>query len=136
MAFGDGFCPEGLRRLYTINVDLGQNAVLGWSLPMPMEGMRDLLKEALGRSLSGLQAEDKLAAAWPVVCGRALAERGTVVGYADGMVHVEVTDGAWLRQMMSMQGQLSGEMGRISGVQVRGIHFEVKGQKKRATVNE
>jgi Dna[CI] antecedent, DciA len=96
-----------------------------------MEGMRDLLKGTLGRSLSRLQAEDKLAAAWPVACGRALAEKGTVVGFADGVVHVEVTDGAWLRQMISMQGQLVGEMGRIAGVPVRGIHFEVKNQKKR-----
>lgn len=103
---------------------------------MAMEGMRDLLKGSLGRSLSRLQAEDKLAAAWPVACGKALAERGAVVGFVDGMIYVEVADGGWLRQMMSMQGQLAGEMGRISGVQVRGIHFEVKGQKKRDTVNE
>jgi hypothetical protein len=118
-------------RLGLVGADPGQDAGLGWRIPMAMEGMRDLLKGALGRSLSTLQAEDKLAAAWPVVCGKALAERGTVVGFADGLVHVEVTDGAWLRQMMSMQGQLAGEMGRIAEVQVRGIHFEVKGQKKR-----
>jgi len=96
-----------------------------------MEGMRDLLRGALSRSLSRLQAEDKLAAAWPVACGRALAGRGAVIGFADGLVYVEVNDGAWLRQMMSMQGQLAGEMGRIAGVEVRGIHFEVKGQEKR-----
>jgi Dna[CI] antecedent, DciA len=98
---------------------------------MAMEGMRDVLKGTLGRSLSRLQDEDKLAAAWPVACGRVLAERGAVVGFADGLVHVEVTDGAWLRQLMSMQGQLVNEMARIAGVQVCGIHFEVKGQKKR-----
>ena len=46
-------------------------------------------------------------------------------------VHVEVADGAWLRQMMSMQAQLAGEMARIAGVKVVGIHFEVKGQKNR-----
>ena len=93
-----------------------------------MERMRDLLRGTLGRSLRAMRDEDKLAAAWPVVCGKAMAERGTVVGYVDGMVLVEVADGAWLRQMMSMQGQLAGEIGRIAGVQVRGIHFEVKGQ--------
>lgn len=98
---------------------------------MAMEGMRDLLRGALGRSLSSLKPEDKLAAAWPVACGKVLAERGTVVRFVDGFVHIEVTDGAWLRQMISMQGQLAGEMGRISGVQVRGIHFEVKDQKKK-----
>ena len=103
---------------------------------MAMEGIRDLLKGTLGRSLSGLQAEDRLAAAWSVACGKVLAERGAVIGFEEGMIHVEVADGGWLRQMMSMQVQLTGEMGRISGVQVRGIHFEVKGQKKRVTVND
>lgn len=94
---------------------------------MRMEGMRDLLKGSLGRSLRALRDEDKLAAAWPVVCGKALAERGTVLDYADGMVRVEVADGAWLRQMMSMRGQLAGELARIAGVKVSEIHFEVKG---------
>jgi hypothetical protein len=88
--------------------------------------MRELLKGALGRSLSGLCDEDKLAAAWPVACGKTLAERGTVVGYLDGIVRVQVEDGAWLRQLMSMRGQLAGEMARIAGVPVREIHFEKK----------
>jgi Dna[CI] antecedent, DciA len=98
---------------------------------MAMEGMRDLLRGALSRSLSNLTAEDRLAAAWPVACGKALAERGTIVRFVDGFVNVEVTDGAWLRQMLSMQGQLIGEMTRVAGVQVHGINFEVKDQKKR-----
>lgn len=94
-----------------------------------MDGMRDLLKGSLGRSLRAMRDEDRLAAAWPVACGKALAERGTVVGYVDGLVHIDVENGAWLRQMMSMQGQLAGEMGRIAGVKLSGIHFEVKGGK-------
>ena len=93
---------------------------------MSLEGMRDLLKGSLGRSLGALSDEDKLAAAWPVACGKAMAERGTVVGYADGVVRVQVEDGAWLRQLMSMRGQLAGEMSRIAGVRVGEIHFERK----------
>ena len=96
---------------------------------MAMEGMRDLLKDSLRRSLGALRDLDRLAAAWPVACGKALAERGGVVNYADGVVHIEVADGAWLRQMMSMQAQLTGEMARIAGVKVVGIHFEVKEQR-------
>jgi Protein of unknown function (DUF721). len=88
--------------------------------------MRTLLRSTLGRSLQAMRPEDKLAAAWPVACGKAMAERGTVVGYADGEVWIEVEDGAWLRQMMSMQGQLAGQMGRIAGVKVSRIHFKVK----------
>ena len=73
-----------------------------------------------------MSEEDRLAAAWPVACGKAMAERGAVLGYADGVVRVEVADGAWLRQMMSMRGQLTGELARIAGVRVSEIHFEVK----------
>jgi len=91
-----------------------------------MEGMRDLLKSSLGRSLEALTEEDKLAAAWPVACGKAMAGHGTVISYAEGVVTIEVVDGAWLRQMMAMRGQLTGELGRIAGVKVSAIHFEVR----------
>ena len=91
-----------------------------------MEDMRTLLRGTLGRSLKAMRPEDKLAAAWPVACGKAMAERGTVVGYVDGEVWIEVEEGAWLQQMMSMQGQLAGQMGRIAGVKVSRIHFKVK----------
>ena len=96
-----------------------------------MEGMRDLLKGTLGRSLAGLSEEDRLAAAWPVACGKAMAEHGTVVGYAEGVVRVEVSDAAWLRQLMSMRGQLAREMARIAAVKVTEIHFESKRNDRR-----
>ena len=93
---------------------------------MSLEGMRDVLKGSLGRSLGALREEDRLAAAWPVACGKALAGHGTVVGYADGVVRVQVEDGAWMQQLRSMRGQLAGEMARIAGVRVSEIHFERK----------
>jgi hypothetical protein len=95
-----------------------------------MEGMRELLGSSLGRTLEAMAEEDRLAAAWPVACGKALSERGRVSGYADGVVLVEVKDAAWLQQMMSVRGQLAAEMARIARVKVREIHFEVKGKKK------
>ena len=91
-----------------------------------MEGIRDLLKGSLGQSLTSLRDEDKLAAAWPVACGKTMAERGTVVGYDDGVLRVQVEDRAWLHQLMSMRGQLAREMARIAGVMVSEIHFEMK----------
>jgi hypothetical protein len=93
---------------------------------MSLEGMRELLKGSLGRSLSALSDEDKLAAAWPVACGKALAGRGTITGYKDGVVLLEVEDGAWLRQLTSMRERLAAEIGRIAGVKVSEIHFERK----------
>ena len=98
---------------------------------MSLEGMRDLLKVSLRRSLGALSDEDRLAAAWPVVCGRAMAERGAVVGYVDGTVQVQVEDGAWARQLMSMHDQLARELARIAAVRVSEIHFERRGNDRR-----
>lgn len=93
---------------------------------MSLEGMRDMLKGSLRRSLDALQEVDRLAAAWPVACGKTMAERGQVVGFENGVVRVEVEDAVWLRQMASTRRQLAGELARISGVTVSEIHFEKK----------
>ena len=94
-----------------------------------LEGMRSLLRGSLARSLErmGVGAEDRLAAAWTVACGRAMAEHGEIVGFADGVLEVLVADAAWLHQMVSMRGQLAAAMSRIAGVPVREIHFERRG---------
>lgn len=91
-----------------------------------MEGMRELFRGSLGRSLRALREEDRLAAAWPVACGTTMAEHGTILGYHDGEVRVEVPDGRWLRQMSSMRRQLEPELARVAGVRVTKIHFEMK----------
>jgi hypothetical protein len=91
-----------------------------------MEGIRDLLKRSLGQSLNSLSDEDRLAAAWPVACGKTMAARGTVVGYDDGVLRVRVENRAWLQQLTSMRGLLAGEIARIAGVTVSAIHFEMK----------
>jgi hypothetical protein len=91
-----------------------------------MEAMRDVLRGTLARSLRGIGDEDRLAAAWTVACGCAMAERGRVVGYDAGVVRIEVTDQVWLRQMTSLRGVLEREMARIAGLKVSGIRFELQ----------
>jgi len=85
-----------------------------------------MFRGSLGTSLQALHEEDRLAAAWPVTCGKTIAERGQVVGFENGVVRVEVEDGVWLRQLLSMRRQLIPELARISGVNVNEIHFEKK----------
>jgi len=94
-----------------------------------MESMREMLKKNLGRSLDGLPEADRLAAAWPVACGKAMADRGEIVGFDGGLVRVEVQDAVWLEQMRSMGAVLERELAKIAGVRIAGIHFEVKGYK-------
>ncbi len=92
-----------------------------------VEGMRALLRESLGKSLSAMSDEDRLAAAWTVVCGRVLSERGVVAGYAEGVVEVEVVDMVWLQQMKGMKQQLIRELAFTAKVPVREIRFFVMG---------
>jgi hypothetical protein len=91
-----------------------------------MEGMRVLLRGTLGRSLKAMRPEDRLAAAWPVACGSAMAAHGEVMSYEDGVVRITVSDKEWMQQMRSMSSILERELGKIAGVKVREIHFEVK----------
>ena len=86
-----------------------------------MDSMRDMLKKNLGRSLEAMPVMDRLAAAWPVACGKAMADRGEIVGFENGVVEVLVQDSVWVDQMRSMGSVLQSQLAKIAG-----IHFEVK----------
>lgn len=87
--------------------------------------MRDVLRGSLGRSLRTLPEEDRLAAAWPVACGPALATRAEVLGLdADRVLHVRVLQAAWREQFLQMRAVLTSELARIAGVRLEAIHFE------------
>ena len=88
-----------------------------------MEPMRDVLRGSLSRSLRAASDDDRLSAAWTVACGRAMAERGTVVAYCEGVVRVEVADAVWIEQMKALRGTLARELARIAGVKVDSIEF-------------
>lgn len=96
-----------------------------------MQRMRDVLRDSLSRSLRELSDEDRLAAAWPVACGPALAGHGTIEHlYADGTLHVRVDGAAWMQQFVQMRSALSNDLGRIAGVRLNGIHFQEQGQER------
>jgi hypothetical protein len=90
-----------------------------------MQNMRDLLRSSLGRSLRDLCDEDRVAAAWPVVCGKALADHGEVL-YLDEerVLHVRVAGSDWMQQFLHVRSALANDLGRIAGVRLSGIHFE------------
>ena len=92
-----------------------------------MQGMRDVLRSSLGRSLRDLSPADRLMAAWPVVCGSALAAYGELGELdADGVLHVLVRQPTWLETFRSMRSALANDLSRVSAVKVREIHFECR----------
>ncbi len=90
-----------------------------------MQGMRDLLRGSLGRSLRTLSEVDRLAAAWPVACGPSLASHAEVLHLdEERILHVRVAGLEWLQQFQRMRSALAGDLGRIAGVRIVAIHFE------------
>jgi hypothetical protein len=93
-----------------------------------MQAMRDVLRGALGRSLRTLSDEDRLAAAWAVACGPALAARAEVLHLDDDRVlHVRVLQPGWREQFAQMRMMLADDLRRIAGVRLQTIHFEGQG---------
>jgi hypothetical protein len=87
--------------------------------------MRDVLRGSLARSLRELPDEDRLAAAWPVACGPALAAHGKVLHLdAEGLLHIRVDGEIWMQQFQHMRSALANDLGRIAGVRLNGIHFK------------
>jgi hypothetical protein len=96
-----------------------------------MERMRDVLRGSLGRSLRTLPEEDRLAAAWPVACGPALAGHAELL-HLDGerILHIRVTGSQWMRQFLHMRSALANDLARIAAVPLAGIHFEEQGSSR------
>jgi hypothetical protein len=89
-----------------------------------MERMRDVLRGSLRRSLGALTEEDRLAAAWPVACGPALAGHAELLRLdAERVLHVRVAGAAWMQQFVHVRSALANDLARIAGVKLAGIHF-------------
>ncbi len=90
-----------------------------------MQGMREVLRGALAQSLRELSEEDRLMAAWPVVCGSALASHARVISLdSEGVVHVLVDGAQWMDPFVRMRSALAQDLGRIAGVPLTGIKFK------------
>ncbi|MDE1155405.1 MAG: DciA family protein [Acidobacteriaceae bacterium] len=92
---------------------------------MSLERMRDVLRGSLGRSLRDLGPEDRLVAAWQVVCGAALAAHGTVSHLdEESVLHVRVDSQEWFEIFFDRRTSLKQDLVRIASVPLAGIHFE------------
>lgn len=90
-----------------------------------MERMRDVLRTSLGRSLRELGEEDRLIAAWQVVCGAALAGKAEVSHLdPEHVLHVRVAEPQWMPVFLDRRSDLARELARVAAVPLTGIHFE------------
>ena len=98
------------------------NGGLGWA---GVQGMRDMMRTSMARSLRTLSEEDRLAAALPLVCGSALAAHCEVERLENGELHLGVRGRDWLGPLLSMRDVLQRDLARTSGVKLETIHFDL-----------
>lgn len=89
-----------------------------------MEPVRSGLRNIMSDILRTRPAEEAVVLAWPLVCGREVAERTTIVNFADGKLTVNVSDQAWRAQLASFEQRYISEFGALLGPLVTEINFK------------
>jgi hypothetical protein len=89
------------------------------------------LKKIFADVLRREAGDDAPLLAWPLACGAKVAGKTNAIGYADGVLTVEVPDATWQQQLQALHHQYLAAMGSISTQPVNAIKFVVKGRAKR-----
>jgi hypothetical protein len=62
---------------------------------------------------------------WPMICGQAVAQRTKAVGFADGVLRIEVPDAAWRAQLSELSEKYMAGINSVAPEPVRRIVFDV-----------
>jgi predicted nucleic acid-binding Zn ribbon protein len=89
------------------------------------------LKKIFAETLRRDAGEDAALLAWPLACGAKIAEKTAAIGYADGVLTVEVPDAAWQHQLQGLHQQYLAALKPISAQPVNAIKFVVNGRLER-----
>lgn len=89
-----------------------------------MEPVRSGLRNIMSDLLRTRPQEEAVVLAWPLVCGREVAERTTVASFAEGKLTVNVTDPAWRAQLASFEQRYISEFGALLGPLVKEVKFK------------
>lgn len=88
-----------------------------------MEPVRTGLRNIMADLLRSRPAEEAVALAWPVVCGREVAGRTRTAGFAEGVLLVEVPDPTWREQLVSFAPRYVSGFAELLGPVVREVKF-------------
>ena len=92
------------------------------------------LDKVLARSIRKASAEQAPLLAWPLACGSAVAARTRALDFADGVLHVEVPDAGWRRELQALAGRYLATLSRYGADGVTRVEFVLAGRKQAASV--
>lgn len=87
------------------------------------------LEKIVGSSLRRLPVTEAAMAAWPLVCGSAVAERTRAQNFSDGILQVTVPDAAWRRELQSLAARYVASINRYVDAKVSRIEFAIVANK-------
>jgi Dna[CI] antecedent, DciA len=96
-----------------------------------MQPAGSTLKKIFADTLRRGSAADAPLLAWPLACGSKVAEKTSAIGYADGVLTVEVPDATWRLQLEGFSGQYLSALRQISAQPVNAIKFVTTNQTER-----
>lgn len=85
-------------------------------------GLESIITQALHRA----PASESALLAWPIACGSAVANRTRVLNFSEGVLRVEVADGAWRRELANLAPRYLALINKYSATAVKRIEFVVK----------
>jgi len=91
-----------------------------------MEPVRTGLRNIMTELLRARPAEEAVVLAWPLVCGKEVASRTRAVGFADGVLNVEVPDAPWRTQLLGFATRYISGFQELLGPLVKEVRFQVQ----------
>jgi Dna[CI] antecedent, DciA len=96
-----------------------------------MHHARQTLHKIFTDTLRREGGDDAPILAWPLACGSKVAEKTSAIGYADGVLTVEVPDATWRQQLEGFNRQYVAALKQISARPVDAIKFVTANQTER-----
>lgn len=90
-----------------------------------MEPVRTGLRNIMSDLLRARPGAEAALLAWPLVCGKDVAQRTKALDFSDGLLIVEVVDAAWAAQLKSFTGRYLSGFEALLGPVVKEVKFKI-----------
>jgi hypothetical protein len=93
-----------------------------------MESVRSGLRNIFADLIRGTSLDQAVMLAWPIVCGKEVANRTDPVGFSKGVLTVDVPDATWRGQLSAFSRKYVSGFNELLGPVVTDVKFKVKQQ--------
>lgn len=91
-----------------------------------MEPVRTGLRNIMSELLRARPADEAVAMAWPLVCGKEVAARTQAAGFSEGTLTIDVPDATWRAQLAAFAPRYLSVFNELLGPVVKEVKFRVK----------